>query len=96
MPGESARLVKLGTIDGGATPILADVTTLGSAVAITLSTDYELIDPDSPPFQGYPQRPSFTGSATPEYPHTIPSGTTFTVLQCEATALIAAGAATLA
>ncbi len=90
---ESPRLVTVGTISGGATPINADVTNLGSdvAVAVTLSTDYAMLDPP-----GYPSRASFTGSATPQYPHTILSGSTIKVLRCEANALVAAGAATLA
>ena len=88
---EGARLVQTGT--SGATPINADVTTLGSAVcvAVVLSADYVMLDPP-----GYPFRQSFTGSAIPQYPHTVASGTTISVLQCEATALVNAGAATLA
>ncbi len=87
------RLVTVGTTNSGATQIQADVTNLGSdvAVAVTLTTDYAMLDPP-----GYPSRPSFTGSATPQYPHTVPNGTTIQVLRCEANALIAASAATLA
>jgi hypothetical protein len=90
---ESARLVTLGTINAGATPIQADVTNLGSdvAVAVSLSMNYTMAAPP-----GYPARPGFTGTATPQYPHLVSSGTTFKVLRCEATALVAAGAATLA
>jgi hypothetical protein len=87
------NLVTVGTINSGATPIVADVTTLGPAVAVTLVTDYAMGGP-----QSFPSRPSFTGTdaANMQYPRTLPSGTTFRVLQCEATALIAAGAAVLA
>ena len=90
---EGARLVTVGTISGGATPIQADVTTLGSdvPVAVTLSADYAMLNPP-----GYPFRPSFTGASTPQYPHTVLSGTTIKVLACEATALVNAGAAALA
>jgi hypothetical protein len=88
---EGARLVQLGTVGGS--PINADVKTIGSAVpvAVTLSADYAMLDPP-----GFPFRASFTGAATPQYPHTVPSGTTISVLACEATALVAAGAAVLA
>ena len=88
---EGPRLIQTGT--SGVTPINADVTTLGSAVcvAVVLSADYVMLDPP-----GYPFRQSFTGSAIPQYPHTVASGTTISVLQCEATALVVAGAATLA
>lgn len=89
------RLVQVGVADpaGAATPINADVTVLGSdvAVAVTLSVDYEMLDPI-----GYPFRASFTGSSTAQYPQTISSGSTIKVLQCEANALIDAGAGSLA
>jgi hypothetical protein len=90
---ESPRLITVGTINAGATPIQADVTNLGSdiAVKVLLSTNYTMAAPP-----GYPARASFTGSATPQYPHTVPSGTTLAVLKCEAVALVNAGAATLA
>ena len=90
---ESPRLVTVGTISGGVTPIQADVTSLGSdvPVAVLLSTDYAMLDPP-----GYPFRASFTGAATPQYPHTISSGTTIRVLRCEADAIVAAGAGSLA
>ena len=90
---ESARLVTVGTTNGGSTPIQADVTSLGGAVAVTLSTDYALLDPP-----GYPFRASFTGSRAPDlqYPRTVVSGSTISVLKCEADALVNAGAAALA
>ena len=82
------RLVQVGTT--GSTAVNADVTTLGSAVpvAVTLSADYAMLNPP-----GFPARPSFTGAATPQYPHTVPSGTTLELLSCEANALIATGGA---
>jgi hypothetical protein len=91
-------LVTVGTINGGATAIQADVTVLGSdvAVAVTLSTPYTLADPRPP---GFPTRPSMTGvdAAHLEHPGlAISAGTTIRVLRCEANALISAGAATLA
>lgn len=95
---EGARLVTVGTINGGSTPIQADVKVLGSdvSVSVTLSTDYELASPRPP---GFPSRPSMTGvhAAHVEYAgRVIPAGTTISVLRCEADALVAAGAATLA
>lgn len=90
---ESARNTTLGTIANGATAIVADLTSLGSAVPVNvrLTTNYLMADPP-----GYPARPSFTGAATPQFPHTLFSGATIAVLQCEADALIAAGAAVAA
>jgi hypothetical protein len=86
------RLVTVGTISGGSTAIQADVTSLGSdvAVAVTLTTDYAMLHPP-----GFPFRASFTGAAVPQYPHIVTSGTTIKVLRCEATALVNAGAGTL-
>ncbi len=80
-------------VPNGATAVSinADARVLGAAVAVTLATDYEMLDPP-----GWPSRPSFTGTATPQYPHTLLSGITVEVLACEAIALIAAGAATYA
>jgi hypothetical protein len=92
---ESPRLVTVGTISGGATPIEAEVTSVGSdvPVSVVLSADYSMLDPDE-----YPSRPSFTGAAqgSLQHPRTIPSGTTIRGLRCEAVALVAAGAATYA
>lgn len=90
---ESPRAVVVGTINAGATEIVADVTSLGSdvPVKVILSTDYAMVDPP-----GFPSRPQFTGTATPQYPHTIPSGSTISVLQCEASALVDADAAVYA
>ena len=90
---ESARLVQLGTVNG--TPIQADVTVLGDTIAVLLSADYVLADPRPP---GFPFRPEWTGAAPPlgDAARTVPNGTTLHVLNCEAAALIAAGAATRA
>ena len=92
----SNTTLQVGTINGDTTAIIID---LGNgirgapetAVPVILSTNYTMIDP-----RGYPARPSFTGDATPQYPQTIASGTTITLLQPEAAALVAAGAATYA
>jgi hypothetical protein len=71
--------------------IQADVTELGPAVRVMLSADYTLRS-----YGSFPTRPSLTGAQPPEYDgRVIPSGTTMTVLKCEADALVAAGAATL-
>ena len=90
---ESARQVETGTVGGQ--PILADVTSIGSAVpvAITLSADYAMLDP-----VGFPFRASFTGAtaANLQYPRTVPSGTTLQLLKCEADALVATNAAAYA
>src|SRR5215472_15433976 len=90
---ESARLVQTGTV--GVTPINADVTSIGSAVpvAVVLSEDYAMLDPD-----GFPFRASFTGATAGnlQYPRTVPSGTTLQLLKCEADALVTAGAAAYA
>jgi hypothetical protein len=85
---ESGRNVVTGTINSGATNIVADVTTLGAAVAVVLSTNYAAL-------HWGPSRPSMTGtdSGDLDFPRTILSGTTITVLNCEAVALIAAAAA---
>ncbi len=58
----------------GNTPVIAD---LGSglhpegAVSVVLTADYTLLRPP-----GYPSRPAFTGTATPDYPHTVSNGAT--------------------
>ena len=96
MTTESPRLIILGSINSGATAIQADVTNLGSAVpvAVLLSTNYTLANPRPP---GFPTRPSMTGAAFANLDvpgDVIASGTTIKTLQCEATALVNAGAAT--
>lgn len=85
------NLVQLGTVDAGATAINADVSQgLGQAVTVTLLKNYARTGAP-----GFPAPPSMTGVAAAglNYPRTIPSGTVITVLQVEATALQAAGAA---
>ncbi len=77
----------------GATPIIAE---LGGdcqggtpqPVRVVLTSNYQMLG-----LPGYPSRPSFTGAATPQYPHTVSSGTTLSLLQPEAAALVTAGAA---
>ena len=90
MPNPS--YVTIGTVLGS--PINVDVANgLGNAIAVTLSNDYVLANPRPP---GFPFRPSWTGAAAPaslDFPKTVPSGTRIFVLQCEATALVNAGAA---
>ena len=95
MSTESPRLVTTGTVNGA--PIQVDVRTLGIAIKIQLLQDYQMLCPESPVSQGFPQRPSMTGAApgSLDYPRTIAAGSTLTVLQCEAAALVNAGAATL-
>lgn len=90
------RYVTTGTAN--ANPIQVDVTSLGSAVpvSVTLTADYTLANPRPP---GYPTQPGLTGVAYSEmkFPgRVIPSGTTLKLLQPEADALIAAGVATAA
>jgi hypothetical protein len=80
-----ARQVQLGTISG--TPVMADVTALGSDVAaeaVTLTSPYQMVDPP-----GFPTRPGFCGAqpASLQYPRTIPAGATVTTFACEASAL---------
>lgn len=80
-----------GTVLGA--PINTDVANgLGNAIAVTLSNDYVLANPRPP---GFPFRPSWTGAdaADLDFPKTVPSGTRIFVLQCEAAALVNAGAA---
>jgi hypothetical protein len=86
-------LVVTGTAAGiGA--ISTDVgNSLGSGVpaVVILTADYTLAKP-----KGYPTRPAFTGTDQPEYAGlVVTSGTTLKLLECEATALVNAGAATL-
>jgi len=86
------RLLRLGSIDGGTTPIVANIAHLGSQarVAVTASADYTLENPGA----GWPVRPFLTGRIPqPAFPYTVASGSTLTLLQCEAAALIEAGAA---
>lgn len=91
-------LVTVGTINGGATEIKADVTSLGSAVAVTvlLSTNYTLANPRPP---GFPTKPGLTGAAYANLDvpgMTLNSGTTVAFLKAEADALVTAGAGSYA
>jgi hypothetical protein len=92
-PGESARLVQVGTV--GATAIMVDVRFLFPAVPVRvlLSAAYAITRPP-----GYPSRPSMTGvsAANLDTARTIPSGTTIALLKPEADALVAAGGGTYA
>ncbi len=93
------NLVTVGSINSGATLIQIDVANgIGSdvPVKVLLSADY-LLAAVRPP--GMPTRPSMTGATTANLDapgRTISSGSTISVLKCEATALVAAGAGTLA
>lgn len=92
---EGPRLLTVGTINGGATPIQADVKFLepAGAVRATLTADYAQLCPP-----GWPARPGQTGvdAIDLSYPRTIPSGTTMAFLKPEADALVNAGAANYA
>jgi hypothetical protein len=91
------RFLQLGTINGGSTPILADIAYLGSRRSVTLSTDYTLERPGSGLAGAFPQRPFLTGVIPqPAFPYTVTAGSTIELLECEATALVAANAATYA
>ena len=89
----SPTLAVVGTIDGGSTPIVAELTAacFAKVSAVVLTTDYSILHPP-----GMPSRPSMTGTDTADldYPRTIASGTTLTLFAPEAQALISAGAAT--
>jgi hypothetical protein len=79
------RLVLIGT--SGETDILADATTIGDFVEITLTADYNM---DWPP--GFVIRPF--GLAAEQYPHTFAAGRTLSLPACEAGALVTAKVAT--
>ena len=85
------RLTSYGT--AGGTAINVDHTRLdhSAPVKVLLSAPYTISrDP------GAPTRPSFTGAAAAslDYPRTVASGTTLSLLAAEAAALVAAGKAT--
>ena len=94
---ESARLVRVGLADptGSATPIFANVLSLGNDVPVTvlLTEDYAIEDP-----AGFPFRPGMTGTDTKDldYPRVLSAGVTMKFLKCEADALVAANVGTLA
>jgi hypothetical protein len=93
------RLLRLGSINGGSTPIMANVAYLGpmAPVAVTLTVDYSREAPTGAGLVGnFPLPPFLTGVRITELPVVVPSGTTIRVGKYEADALIAAEAATLA
>ena len=87
------RLIQHGT--AGGTSINVDLTRLESSapVKVHLTASYTLLSG-----MGVPARPGFTGAsfANLDYPRTIPSGATLTLLKGEADALVAASKATYA
>lgn len=89
----NAKLVQHGSVGG--TPINVDLARLehGAPVKVRLSSAYTILCGT-----GIPARPSFTGApaGSLEFPRTIASGTTLTLLKGEADALVTAGAATYA
>lgn len=88
--------IRLGSVNGGTTPIVADITMLGMApVRITLTTDYSREAPTGKGLVGnFPMPPFLTGRTITEWPVVILAGTTISVGAYEASALIEAGAAT--
>jgi hypothetical protein len=89
------RLLRLGSINGGATPIVANIAFLGMAPArVTLTTDYSREAPTGDGLAGnFPLPPFLTGVTVNQWPVVIPSGTTISVGRYEADALVTAGAA---
>lgn len=89
----NAKLVQHGSVGG--TAINVDMARIehGAPVKVHLTSNYAML---SGP--GIPTRPSMTGApvANLDYPRTIVSGTTLTLLKGEADALVTAGAATYA
>jgi hypothetical protein len=90
---EGPRQVQTGSV--GATPVMTDVTNLGSAVPIRVligGTDYIAT---SPP--GFPVRPANTGALVAEGgTFTFSAGQTYAFLNAEATALVSGGYGILA
>ncbi len=85
----NANLVAVATIGNGATTLYADVSgglSPASAIIVQTSAPVALLHP-----AGWPSRPSLQGLK--DYPQTIPSGSTVTLLAPEALAWIAAGVA---
>jgi uncharacterized protein (DUF2345 family) len=84
------KLVLHGT--AGGTAINVDMARIehGAPVKVQLSASYAMIDGP-----GIPSRPSMTGAAAAnlDYPRTIASGTTLSLLKGEADALVTAGKA---
>ena len=90
---EAPRLLQTGTVNG--VPVLVDTTTLGSDVAVRVTIGDTHFVATRPP--GWPTRPQDTGAAAAEGSVvTFAAGSTVALLRCEATALVAAGAASYA
>lgn len=89
----NAKLVQHGSVGG--TAINVDMARIdhGAPVKVHLTSNYAML---SGP--GIPSRPSFTGAsaANLDFPRTLTSGTTVSLLKGEAEALVTAGAATYA
>jgi len=87
---ESPRLIQHGTVGG--TPINVDMARIehSAPVRVRLTAAYAMLHPP-----GIPSRPGMTGAsaANLDYPRTIATGTTLTLLKGEADALVTAGAA---
>jgi hypothetical protein len=88
------RFLRVGSVNG--TPIMANIAHLGAQapVFVTLTADYTVENPGA----GWPAvRPFLAGRVPlPEFPYTVANGSTIALLQCEADALIEAGAAAYA
>lgn len=89
----NAKLVTHGVSNGVTINVDMARVEHGYPVKVRLSYDYAM--QHAP---GAPTRPSFTGAKTSnlEYPRTISSGTTLSLLKGEADALVTAGVATYA
>jgi hypothetical protein len=91
---EGPRLIQCRVV-GGATTISCDVTSLGSAspIRVVLTASYQLFFPAS-----FRSRPFQTGcgSADLQNPGPFEEGTVLSLLACEASALVAANAASYA
>lgn len=89
----NTKLVLHGT--AGVTPINVDMSRVehGAPVKVHLTSNYTILCGT-----GIPTRPNFTGASAVnlEYPRTLASGTTVSLLKGEADALVTAGVATYA
>ncbi len=91
--------ITLGTINGGATPIVVDASVVVGTVApvlVTLTTAYTLAAAPYLQAAGYPQEPGLTGVMQANLTHgglVILSGTTILLFSTTAAALVLAGAA---
>jgi hypothetical protein len=79
MRSEAARLLRVGTISGGATEILADVSYLGGRKSVLLSVDYAMERPGGGLTGAFPTRPFLVGVRQPEFPYTIVAGSTIEI-----------------